>query len=698
MPRQIPLARTRNIGIMAHIDAGKTTTTERILFYTGITHRIGEVHEGTATMDWMAQEQERGITITSAATTCFWNDIRINIIDTPGHVDFTAEVERSLRVLDGAVALFDGVHGVEPQSETVWRQADKYGVPRICFVNKMDRAGADFAHALGTIRARLHAPAVAIQVPIGHEDGFRGVVDLLSMQAITYRDETLGAGYDTGAIPADMAELAHSYREQMVERIVECDDTLLEKYMNGETISTDELRASLRRSVIAMKLFPVLCGSSFKNKGVQPLLDAVVAYLPSPLDVPAVTGLDDKGAETTRPASDDAPFAALVFKIMTDPFVGQLAFIRVYSGHLDSGQSVWNSTKQKRERIGRLLKMHANKREEISEVWAGDIAACVGLKTVSTGDTICDEDKAVLLESIEFPTPVIDVAVEPKTKGDQEKMGQALAKLAQEDPTFRVHTDPDTGQTIISGMGELHLEILVDRMMREFGVEANVGKPQVAYRETIRAKAEAEGKYIRQTGGRGQYGHVKITISPAEPGAGFIFENDIVGGSIPKEFIKPVEKGIEEAMEGGVLAGYPMKDIHVSLYDGSFHEVDSSEMAFKIAGSMAFKEAAKRAKPALLEPMMKVEVVVPDEQNYIGAITGDLYRRRGRIESTEPRAGSQVIRALVPLSDMFGYATEMRSATQGRASYTMHFAHYEEVPKALAEEIMARVQGREVKK
>jgi elongation factor G len=698
MPRSTPLARTRNIGIMAHIDAGKTTTTERILFYTGITHRIGEVHEGTATMDWMAQEQERGITITSAATTCFWNDIRINIIDTPGHVDFTAEVERSLRVLDGAVALFDGVHGVEPQSETVWRQADKYGVPRICFVNKMDRAGADFAHALGTIRARLHAPAVAIQVPIGHEDGFRGVVDLLAMQAITYRDETLGAGYDTGAIPADMADLAHTYREQMIERIVECDDSLLEKYMNGETISTDELRASLRRSVIAMKLFPVLCGSSFKNKGVQPLLDAVVAYLPSPLDVPAVTGLDDKGAETTRPASDDAPFAALVFKIMTDPFVGQLAFIRVYSGHLDSGQSVWNSTKQKRERIGRLLKMHANKREEISEIWAGDIAACVGLKTVSTGDTICDENKPVLLESIEFPTPVIDVAVEPKTKGDQEKMGQALAKLAQEDPTFRVHTDTDTGQTIISGMGELHLEILVDRMMREFGVEANVGKPQVAYRETIRAKAEAEGKYIRQTGGRGQYGHVKITIAPAEPGAGFIFENDIVGGSIPKEFIKPVEKGIEEAMEGGILAGYPMKDIHVSLYDGSFHEVDSSEMAFKIAGSMAFKEAAKRAKPALLEPMMKVEVVVPDEQNYIGAITGDLYRRRGRIESTEPRAGSQVIRALVPLSDMFGYATEMRSATQGRASYTMHFAHYEEVPKAIAEEIMARVQGREVKR
>ncbi|HEY7838930.1 MAG TPA: elongation factor G [Terriglobales bacterium] len=698
MPRTTPLARTRNIGIMAHIDAGKTTTTERILFYTGITHRIGEVHEGTATMDWMAQEQERGITITSAATTCFWKDIRINIIDTPGHVDFTAEVERSLRVLDGAVALFDGVHGVEPQSETVWRQADKYGVPRICFVNKMDRAGAEFPHALGTIRARLHAPAVAIQIPIGHEDGFLGVVDLMEMKAILYHDETMGADYDIQPIPADLADMARDYREQMIERIVECDDTLLEKYMNGEKFSTEELKQSLRRSVIAMKLFPVLCGSSFKNKGVQPLLDAVVQYLPSPLDVPAVRGLDDKGAEVERPASDDAPFAALVFKIMTDPFVGQLAFVRIYSGHLDAGQSVWNATKQKRERIGRLLKMHANKREEISEVYAGDIAACVGLRSVTTGDTICDEDKPALLESIEFPTPVIAVAVEPKTKSDQEKMGQALGKLAQEDPTFRVQTDAETGQTIISGMGELHLEILVDRMMREFGVDANVGKPQVAYRETIKQKAEAEGKYIRQTGGRGQYGHVKITIEPGEPGSGYIFENDTTGGSIPKEFIKPVEKGIEEAMEGGVLAGYPMKDIKVSLYDGSFHEVDSSEMAFKIAGSMAFKEAAKRAKPALLEPVMKVEVVVPDEQNYIGAITGDLYKRRGRIENTEPRAGSQVIRALVPLSDMFGYATEMRSATQGRASYTMHFGHYEEVPKMLAEEIMARVQGREVKK
>ncbi len=683
---------------MAHIDAGKTTTTERVLFYTGRTHRIGEVHEGTATMDWMAQEQERGITITSAATTCFWKDIRINIIDTPGHVDFTAEVERSLRVLDGAVALFDGVHGVEPQSETVWRQADKYGVPRICFVNKMDRAGAEFPHALGTIRARLHAPAVAIQIPIGHEDGFRGIVDLMEMKAILYRDETMGADYDVEPIPDSLADLARDYREQMIEKIVECDDTLLQKYMDGGAFTTDELKASLRRSVIAMKLFPVLCGSSFKNKGVQPLLDAVVAYLPSPLDVPAVKGIDEKGEEVTRPASDDAPFSALVFKIMTDPFVGQLAFVRVYSGHLDSGQSVWNATKQKRERIGRLLQMHANKREEISEVYSGDIAACVGLKSVTTGDTICDENQVALLESIEFPTPVIAVAVEPKTKSDQEKMGQALAKLAQEDPTFRVNTDAETGQTIISGMGELHLEILVDRMMREFGVDANVGKPQVAYRETIKQKAEAQGRYIRQTGGRGQYGDVWITIEPGEPGSGYVFVNDTVGGSVPKEFVKPVEKGIEEAMEGGVLAGYPMKDIKVSLFDGSYHDVDSSEMAFKIAGSMAFKEAARKAKPALLEPVMKVEVVVPDEQNYIGSITGDLYKRRGRIESTEPRAGSQVIRAMVPLSDMFGYATEMRSATQGRASYTMHFAHYEEVPKALAEEIMARVQGKEVKR
>jgi elongation factor G len=692
MPRAVPLDRTRNIGIMAHIDAGKTTTTERILFYTGITHRIGEVHEGTATMDWMAQEQERGITITSAATTCFWRDVRINIIDTPGHVDFTAEVERSLRVLDGAVAVFDGVHGVEPQSETVWRQADKYGVPRICFINKMDRMGADFDHAVGTIRARLHAPAVPIQQPLGAEDGFRGVIDLLKMKAIVYRDETMGADYLEQEIPAELEAQARAYHDQMREKIVENDDSLLHQYMEGEEITADALRASLRRSVIAMRLFPVLCGSAFKNKGVQPLLDAVLDYLPSPVDIPPVKGVDEKGQEVERPASDDAPFSALVFKIMTDPFVGQLAFVRVYSGHVESGQNVWNSTKQRRERIGRLLKMHANKREEIQAVYAGDIAACVGLKNVTTGDTICDEKHAVVLESIEFPTPVIAVAVEPKTKSDQEKMSVALNKLAQEDPTFRVHSDPETAQTIISGMGELHLEIIVDRMMREFGVQANVGKPQVAYRETIRRKAEAEGKYIRQTGGRGQYGHVKITIEPGEPGTGYVFENEIVGGSIPKDYIPAIEKGIGEAMEGGVLAGYPMKDIKVTLYDGSYHEVDSSEMAFKIAGSMAFKEAAKRAQPALLEPVMKVEVVVPEE--YMGDIIGDLNSRRGRIEGMEPRGGSQVINSMVPLSDMFGYATEMRSRTQGRASFSMHFAHYEEAPRSVAEEVMARVQGK----
>ncbi len=692
MPRSIPLERCRNIGIMAHIDAGKTTTTERILYYTGITHRIGEVHEGTATMDWMEQEQERGITITSAATTCFWRDIRINIIDTPGHVDFTAEVERSLRVLDGAVAVFDGVHGVEPQSETVWRQADKYGVPRICFINKMDRVGADFDHAVGTIRLRLRAPAVPIQMPLGQSETLRGVIDLMEMRSIVYKDETLGAAYEVQSIPAEFEAQARAYHEQMVEKIVECDDELLHKYMEGEAISPAALKASLRRSVIAMKLFPVLCGSAFKNKGVQLLLDAVVDYLPSPLDVPAVEGIDDKGQSIPRPAADDAPFSGLVFKIMTDPFVGQLAFIRLYSGHLETGDTVWNSTKQKRERIGRLLKMHANKREEIQEVYAGDIAACVGLKTVTTGDTICDERHSVVLESIEFPTPVISVAVEPKTKGDQEKMSTALGKLAQEDPTFRVQTDQETAQTIISGMGELHLEIIVDRMMREFGVQANVGKPQVAYRETIRKPAEAEGKYIRQTGGRGQYGHVKLRIEPGEPGSGFVFTNDIFGGSIPREYVPAVEHGIEEAMEGGVLAGYPMKDIKVSLYDGSYHEVDSNEMAFKIAGSIGFKEAVRRAHPVLLEPVMKVEVVVPEE--YMGDVIGDINSRRGRIEGLEPRGGSQVIRSLVPLSDMFGYATELRSRTQGRAAFTMHFAHYEEAPKTVSEEVVARVQGK----
>ncbi len=695
MARQVPLERCRNIGIMAHIDAGKTTTTERILYYTGRTHRIGEVHEGTATMDWMAQEQERGITITSAATTCFWRDLQVNIIDTPGHVDFTAEVERSLRVLDGAVAVFDAVHGVEPQSETVWRQADKYGVPRICFINKMDKMGADFEHAIDTIRKRLNARPVAIQYPIGNEDKFKGCIDLFAMKAIFWHDETLGAEFSVEEIPATLKKKAQAYHQLLVEAIVENDDgeELMSKYVEGEEISTEELMASLRRSVIAMKVFPVLCGSAFKNKGVQPLLDAVVDFLPSPLDIPPVKGKNpETGAEEIRRPADNDPFAALVFKIMTDPFVGQLAFIRVYSGELKSGDTVYNAHKQRGERIGRLLRMHANKREEITEVLAGDICACVGLKNVTTGDTISDEKHPIVLESIEFPDPVISVAVEPKTKSDQEKMSIALSKLAQEDPTFRVTTDQESGQTIISGMGELHLEILVDRMMREFSVEANVGKPQVAYRETIRKKAEAEGKYIRQTGGSGQYGHVKIRIDPNEPGKGFEFENEIIGGAVPKEFIKPVEAGMREAMEGGVLAGYPMLDVKATLYDGSYHEVDSSEIAFKIAASMAFKEAARRASPVLLEPVMSVEVVVPQE--YMGTVIGDLNSRRGRIEAIEHRAGSEVVKAIVPLAEMFGYATTMRSNTQGRATFSMHFARYEEAPRAVAEEIVAKVQGR----
>ena len=680
---------------MAHIDAGKTTTTERILFYTGRTHRIGEVHEGTATMDWMEQEQERGITITSAATTCLWRDIRINIIDTPGHVDFTAEVERSLRVLDGACAVFDAVHGVEPQSETVWRQADKYEVPRICFINKMDKMGADFEHAIDTIRKRLNARPVAIQLPIGQEDKFKGVIDLFQMKAIIWKDETLGAEYVTEEIPEELKKKANAFHNQMVETIVENDDDLLHKYMEGETISPEELKASLRKSVIALKLFPVICGTAFKNKGVQPLLDSVVDFLPSPLDIPPVKGTNPDNNQTIeRKVDDKEPFSALSFKIMTDPFVGQLAFVRVYSGQLKTGDSVYNVGKQRSERIGRLLKMHANKREEISEIYAGDICACVGLRNVTTGDTICDEKHPILLESIEFPAPVIAVAVEPKTKGDQEKMGLALAKLAQEDPTFKVHTDPDSGQTIISGMGELHLEIIIDRMMREFSVEANVGKPQVAYRETIRKAAEAEGKYIRQTGGRGQYGHAKIRLEPQPAGKGYEFVNDIVGGSVPKEYIKPIDHGIKEAMEGGVLAGYEMVDVKATLYDGSYHEVDSSEMAFKIAGSMAFKEAARRASPVLLEPVMSVEVVVPED--FAGAIMGDLSSRRGRIEGMEHRAGSQVIKAIVPLAEMFGYATHMRSSTQGRATYSMHFARYEEAPRAVAEEIIARVQGKTV--
>jgi elongation factor G len=677
---------------MAHIDAGKTTTTERILFYTGKTHRIGEVHEGTATMDWMEQEQERGITITSAATTCTWRDIRINIIDTPGHVDFTAEVERSLRVLDGAVAVFDAVHGVQPQSEKVWRQADKYGVPRICFINKIDKMGADFEHAVDTIRKRLSAKPIAIQIPIGQEANFVGVVDLITMKAIVWKDETMGAEYVVEEIPENLKKKAEAFRAQLVESIAENDDDMLHKFLEGEEITADELKKSLRKSTIGLKVFPVVVGTSFKNKGVQPLLDAVVDYLPSPLDVGVTKGTNpDNGEAIVRKADDKEPFSALAFKIMADPFVGQLIFIRVYSGQLKTGDSVQNVRTTKTERIGRLMKMHANKREEISEILAGDICAAVGLKNVSTGDTICDEDHPIALESITFAVPVISVAVEPKTKADQEKMGLALNRLAQEDPTFKVHTDPDSGQTIISGMGELHLEIIVDRMMREYKVEANVGKPQVAYRETIRKHAEAEGKYIRQTGGKGQYGHAKIYLDPQPPGLGYEFVNDVKGGSVPKEFIKPIDQGIREALEGGILAGYPMVDVKATLYDGSYHDVDSNEMAFKIAGSMAFKEAARKASPVLLEPVMAVEVVTPED--YAGVIMGDLSSRRGRIEGMEHRAGSQVIKAIVPLAEMFGYATHMRSSTQGRAEYSMHFARYEEAPRSVAEEIIAKVQG-----
>jgi elongation factor G len=678
---------------MAHIDAGKTTTTERILFYTGITHRIGEVHEGTATMDWMEQEQERGITITSAATTCVWRDIRINIIDTPGHVDFTAEVERSLRVLDGAVACFDAVHGVEPQSETVWRQADKYGVPRICFINKMDKMGADFEHAIDTIRKRLNAKPVAIQIPIGQEANFKGVVDLVQMKSIVWKDETMGAEYVIEPVPADLQKKAEAFRMQLVESVAENDDEILHKFLEGEEINAEELKKSLRKSVIGMKLFPVICGTAFKNKGVQTLLDAVVDYLPSPVDIPPTEGTDPDNPEKVlyRKADDSEPFSALAFKIMADPFVGQLAFIRVYSGHLKTGDTVFNTTRGRSERIGRLLKMHANKREEITEIYAGDICACVGLKNVTTGDTICSEKAPIRLESIEFAQPVISVAVEPKTKSDQEKMGMALNKLAQEDPTFKVHTDPDSGQTIISGMGELHLEIIVDRMMREYKVEANVGKPQVAYRETIRKASEGEGKFIRQTGGSGNYGHAKIRLEP-NPGKGYEFVNEVVGGSVPREYIKPIDQGIREALQGGVLAGYEVVDVKATLYDGSYHDVDSNEMAFKIAGSLAFKAAAAKAHPVLLEPMMSVEVVVPEE--YMGVIIGDLNSRRGRIEGMEHRAGSQVIKANVPLSDMFGYATHMRSSTQGRATYSMHFNRYEEAPRSVSEEIIAKVQGK----
>jgi len=698
VPRQTPIERTRNIGIAAHIDAGKTTATERILYYTGVSYKIGEVHEGTAVMDWMEQEQERGITITSAATTCFWRDHRINIIDTPGHVDFTAEVERSLRVLDGAVALFDAVAGVQPQSETVWRQADKYKVPRIAFINKMDRVGADFLHSIKTMHERLNAKgAVAIQLPLGTEDKHQGVIDLVEMKAYRYIDETLGAKYEVEEIPADLKDEAQHHRDLMIEKVAEAaheagDDTLFEKYVAGQTPSVPEIKSAIRKATIAMKLFPVICGSAFKNKGVQPLLDAVVDYLPSPVDLPPTPANDPiTGEIVPREPKDDAPFAALVFKIMTDPFVGQLAFFRVYSGNLKSGDTVLNPSRGMKERIGRLLKMHANKREEIKEVYAGDIAAAVGLRNVTTGDTICDTGKPVVLESINFPAPVISLAVEPKTKADQEKLGTGLAKLMSEDPTFRVETDKDTGQTKISGMGELHLEIIVDRLKREFGVEANVGKPQVAYKETIRKHAKGEGRWIKQTGGRGQYGHAKIELEPA-PGEGFVFENEITGGTIPKEYIKPVEEGIKEALERGILAGYPVVDVRVKLYDGSYHEVDSSEMAFKLAGSQAFQDAAKKASPVLLEPIMKVEVVTPDD--HTGAVTGDLSSRRGHLEGQISRGGTQIITAMVPLSNMFGYSTDLRSRTQGRATYTMHFEKYAEAPRNVSEEVVAKVMGK----
>jgi elongation factor G len=695
MARTVPIEKMRNIGIMAHIDAGKTTTTERVLYYTGRTHKIGEVHEGTAIMDWMEQEQERGITITSAATTCQWRDITINIIDTPGHVDFTAEVERSLRVLDGAVAVFDAVAGVQPQSETVWRQADKYGVPRICFINKMDRVGADFYHAIDTIIDRLKCRPVAIQIPVGAEDQFKGVVDLVTMKARIWRDETLGAKFDDVDIPADLLEKAKSYREQMIEAIAESDDHLFAKFVEGSPIAEKEIMDGIRKATIAQKIFPVICGSSFKNKGVQNLLDSVVDYLPSPVDIPPVQGVkpDDPEATEELPATDDAPFSALVFKIMTDPFVGQLAFIRVYSGRLGAGEFVFNVAKNRKERVGRLVKMHANKREDIQEILAGDICAAV-LKNVSTGDTICEEKHPILLENIDFPEPVIQLAIEPKTKADQEKLGMAIQKLVQEDPTLRVNTDPDTGQTILAGMGELHLEIIVDRMQREFNVGANVGKPQVAYRETIRAKAEYDYTHRKQTGGSGQYARTRLTVEP-NPGKGFEFDNAIKGGSVPKEFIPAVEKGVRESLEGGILAGYPMVDVKVELIDGAYHEVDSSEMAFKICSSICFKDACKKAKPVLLEPVMRVEVVVPEE--YMGTVNGDLNSRRGRLEGTEIRGTTQLIKAMVPLSEMFGYATELRSRTQGRGSFTMHFGQYEEVPKNLSEEIVAKVQGRVTK-
>jgi elongation factor G len=677
---------------MAHIDAGKTTTTERILYYTGVTYKIGEVDEGTAVMDWMVQEQERGITITSAATTCHWKDYRINIIDTPGHVDFTVEVERSLRVLDGAVAVFDSVAGVEPQSETVWRQANKYGVPRIAFMNKMDRVGADFFMSVNSMVERLDANPVPVQIPVGSEDGFRGQVDLVRMKALLFDDETLGANFTEEDIPEDLLPKAHEYREKMLEALSDVDDSIMEKYLDKADIRIDEIKSAIRRGTLEMKLTPVICGSSFRNKGVQLLLDAIVDYLPSPLDIPPVVGkIPGSDSMIVRHAQDNEPFSAIAFKVMTDPFVGQLTFIRAYSGVLNSGSYIYNSTKDVKERVGRILKMHANKREEVKEVSAGDIAAVVGFKHTLTGDTLCDEKNPIILESIEFPEPVMSVAIEPKTKADQEKLSQSLSKLAQEDPSFKVSFNEETGQTIISGMGELHLEIIVDRLLREFKVSANVGRPQVAYKETIRGSAKSEGKFVRQTGGRGQYGHVVIQIEPLEAGKGFEFENKIVGGAVPREYIPAIEKGIKEASDRGILAGYPVVDVKAVLYDGSYHEVDSSEMAFKIAGSMAFKDAAKHAKPVLLEPIMSIEIVTPEE--YMGDVIGDINSRRGRVQNIERRGNVQVIKSQAPLAEMFGYATSLRSKTQGRATYTMQFSHYDEVPKGVSEGIIAVVRG-----
>jgi len=690
--RATPLNKTRNIGIMAHIDAGKTTTTERILYYTGVSHKLGEVHDGTATMDWMEQEQERGITITSAATTCFWKEHRINIIDTPGHVDFTIEVERSLRVLDGAVALFDAVAGVEPQTETVWRQADKYRVPRLAMINKMDRTGADFERCIRMMKERLAANPVPVQLPLGKEDGFRGIIDLVRMQAVVWDEETLGAKYRQEPVPEDMREAVAAARSALLESLADVNDSLLEKYLNGEEVEAAEISAAIRQATIGLKIVPVVCGSAFRNKGVQPLLDTVIDYLPSPLDVPPVSGIDPRDQTTVeRPPDDSAPFCALAFKIMNDPFVGHLTFIRVYSGTVRSGDHIYVPARQRKERIGRLLKMHANKREDIKEVYAGEIAACVGLKNAFTGDTLCDPEHEIVLESITAPDPVISIAIEPKTKVDQERLGISLQKLAQEDPSFQVRTDDESGQTIISGMGELHLEIIVDRLMREFKVEATVGRPQVAYRETVSRAAKHEGRYIKQTGGRGQYGHVWIAVEPGEKGKGIEFVNKIIGGSIPREYIPAVEKGVREATENGVVAGYPVIDIKITLVDGSYHEVDSSEMAFKIAGSMAFKTACNHASPILLEPIMGVEVVTPEE--FMGEVIGDLSSRRGRIQQVEARGNTQVIASHVPLALMFGYATDLRSKTQGRATFTMQFDHYEPAPLSVSEEVVARVKG-----